>query len=151
MTATITRSESRTAKLGWVILLVMSALLIIQGINWSLDGPDRTLTNIAGRTSLTASEFQVGNPSAFDVITLVARNFAIYGAAFGLLALLVAWKGYRHGSRWAWMVMWVLVGAIAAVAVNFIMVGGVSAIGLSFAGLAAIALVGQLLAGKNVL
>ena len=151
MTATFARSESKAAKLGWVILLVISALLILQGINWSFDGPERTLTNIAEHTTLTPSEFEAGDPSAFDVITLVARNFAIYGAAFGLLALLVAWKGYRDGSRWAWMAMWVLVGAIAAVAVNFIMIGGISAVGLSFAGFAAIALVGQLLAGKNVL
>lgn len=147
--ASDTTKQSGVAKLGWGILLVISALHIFY-ISWFFSGPNIMLANIAERTSLDQSEFQQGSPSAFDVITLVARQFAIVNAALGLLALLVSWKGFRHGSRWAWRAMWVLVAALMAVAATFIMAGGVTPTALVFLSLGAVALVGQLLARRGL-
>ncbi|MDX1616782.1 MAG: hypothetical protein R3300_20915, partial [Candidatus Promineifilaceae bacterium] len=112
------------AKWGWIILLAVSALLVLHGVSWFFVGPDRALTNIAERTSLASDGFQQGSPSAFDVITLLSRNSSVYEVAFGLFALSVAWRGYRHGSRWVWKLTWVLVFAFIALAVVFVLAGG---------------------------
>lgn len=137
--------RTRTARVGWGILLAVSGLLIFAGIYWFFDLHNLALANIAERTSLAPSEFSQGNPSAFDVIILITRQYAIGYAALGLMALLVAMKGYSYGSQWAWRVMWVLVGTIVAIAVNFTLVGGGGAGGFSYLAVAIVALVGQLL------
>lgn len=137
-------SQSRTAKIGWVILLALSALLVLAGIFWFIDLPNLAMENIAERTRLPSNEFRQGEVSAFDVITIITRQYATGYAALGLLAFLVALEGYRHGTRWAWIAMWVLVAAVAAIAVNYTLVGGLAA-SLSYFAAAAVALVGQLL------
>ena len=150
MTTAEVREQSRIARVGWGILLAMSALLILHGATWFFAGPETALVNIAERTSLAPQEFQQGNPSAFDIITLINRNYSVFEVALGLMALLVGWQGYRYRSRWAWAAMWVLVAAFALLAANFIVPGGASTPGLSYLGVAVVALVGQLLAGKDL-
>ena len=144
-------SRSRIARVGWGILLGVSALLILAGIFWYMDLPAMTLDNISERTSLEPDGFMVGEPSAFAIITLVTRNSSAYTVALGLFALLVAWHGYRHRSRWAWTSMWVLVVAFTAVAVNFTLAAGrIYAPGFGLFAFAVIALVGLLLARKGL-
>jgi hypothetical protein len=94
--------------------------------------------------------FMVGEPSAFDVITLVARGYATGYAVLGLLALLVAWEGYRKGTRWAWTASWVLVLAFAALAIDFVLAGGLSGGSVGYLIVAAMAVIGQLLAGTGI-
>jgi hypothetical protein len=144
------RAKSRVGKFGWAILLVMSAALVYYGIFWFSRGPNITLTNIAEPTSLAPDDFQQGDPSAYTIITLVARQHAIGNVALGVLALLVAWKGYRQSSRWAWRAAWVLVLNFLLVAVTFIMAGGLAPISLGFLSLGVVALVGQLLARGSI-
>ena len=67
------------------------------------------------------------------VITVVTRQQAVYGAALGLLTLLVAWHGYRGRSRWAWWSCWVVVAAVAATGLSFALSGGPQ-IGAFYAG-----------------
>lgn len=110
---------SRTAKWGWGILLGLSALLTLVGVNWFIGLPHLALDNIAQRTSLEPGEFMLGEPSSFDVITLIARGYGTGYSALGLLAFLVALEGYRNGTPWAWTAMWVLVAAFTIMAINF--------------------------------
>jgi hypothetical protein len=138
-------SQSRTARWGWGILLGLSCLLIFAGVNWFMTLPDLALENIAERTSLEPAGFMMGETSAFDVITLIARGYGAGYAALGLLALIVALEGYRHGARWAWLAMWVLVAAYAALAFTMGAERG-NPFGLVILLLAAAALVGQMLA-----
>ena len=105
-------SQSSTARVGWGILLGVSALLILVGIFWYIELPAMALDNIAEHTSLEPDGFMVGEPSAFAIITLLTRNSSVYTVGLGFFALLVAWQGYRHGSRWAWTTMWVLVAIV---------------------------------------
>lgn len=97
--------------------------------------PDMALANIAERTTIDGEESRRGTPSAFDVITVVTRQRAVYGAALGLLTLLVAWHGYRGRSRWAWWPCWVVVAAVAATGLSFALSGGPQ-IGAFYAGFA---------------
>jgi hypothetical protein len=150
MFTTEVKKQSRVANLGWGILFTLSALLAIYGVGWFFSGPDMFLTNIAERTSLAPNEFMQGNPSAFDVMTLIAQQFAIDRAALGFLLMIIAWEGYRRGSRRAWMAMWVLVATIAATAISFIIAGGINGAAIAYLGLAAVALVGQLLSRKGL-
>lgn len=144
-------SRSRTARVGWGILLSASALLTLAGIFWYMELPEMALDNVAERTSLEPDGFMVGEPSAFDIITLVTRNSSVYAVALGLFALLAAWQGYRYGSRWAWTAMWVLVIALTAIAVNFTLAAGrIYAPSFGLFAIAVIALVGLLLARKGL-
>jgi hypothetical protein len=145
------KSQTRAAKWGWGILLIMSALLTLAGVNWFITLPDMNLENIASRTGMEPAGFMTGEPSAFDVITLLARGYGVGYAALGLLAFLVALEGYRNGSRWAWTAIWVLVAAFTALAAIFtIAAEGVYAASLGILAFAVIALVGMLLARQGL-
>lgn len=139
-------SQSRTAKWGWGILLGMSALLTYAGLSWYFGLPQMALENIAEYASLEPGVFMQGKPSAFDIITLIARGYGAGYAALGLFALIIALEGYRHGTRWAWMAMWVLVAAYAALAFTM----SAEPFGLVIFFFAAVALVGQLLARRGL-
>jgi hypothetical protein len=112
--------------------------------------PEMALDNIAERTSLEPNGFMVGEPSAFDIITLIARGYGAGYAVLGLMALLVALEGYRNGTRWAWMTMWVLVFAYMAIGGIFLLAGETYALSLGVLAFAVIALVALLLARKGL-
>jgi hypothetical protein len=109
-------SQSRTAKWGWGILLVSSALLVLNGVFlFFLEQEGQTLF--------------------------------ILLAGFGLLTLVVSLGGFRHGSRWAWNALWVLVVVLAVIGVRALVEGQSFALWYLF--LAAVALVGQVLAYRG--
>jgi len=143
------KSESRAAKVGWGLLMGVSALLMLAGVSWYFSLPQMLLENIAEYGNVETGNLIQGEPSAFDVITLIARGYGAGYAALGLLGLLVALEGYRNGTRWAWIAMWVLVLAYVAIAGIF-MLPGDYAPGLGSVALAVLALVGMLLARRGV-
>jgi hypothetical protein len=142
--------RTKTSKWGWGILLGVSVLLTLLGIFWYMGLPEMALENIAERTSLGPDGFMMGDSSAFDIITLIARGYGAGYAALGLMALLVALEGYRNGTRWAWRVMWVLVLAYATIAGIFLLAGETYALSLGVLGIAVVALFGLLLAHKGL-
>jgi len=142
--------RTKTAKWGWGILLVMSALLMLAGLGWLLSLPQMALDNIAEYAGFEPGVFMQGEPSAFDVIAVITRGYGAGYVVLGLMALLVALEGYRNSTRWAWMVMWVLVLAYAALAGIFLLAGESYALSLGVLSLAVITLVGLLLARKGV-
>lgn len=135
-------SGSRADKWGWGILLVVSAMLVLNGLGWFFVGP--TLSTFEQDTGVSVSEFRQAYPTVAGSIATNARQVAIWFMAFGLLALLLALEGLRHGSQRARTAMWILVVAPAAVGVN-VLAGGQSPFGIGMLGVATIALVGQLL------
>jgi hypothetical protein len=137
MTTTEVRNQSRLAKWGWVILLVISALLALNGVLWFFLGPQQVVASL--------EEFPQAYPSIAPQMATNARQVAIWFMSFGLLALLVALKGYRHGSRWAWYATWNLVALLTAIGVLYR-----DGYGVILLGLVPLALVGQLLAGKGL-
>lgn len=141
MNATIVRSQSRIAKWGWGTLIVLSALLALNGAGWFFAGPSAMQANFAEDIGMTADEFMETYPSAAAGIAANARQVAIWYLAFGLLALVVTLEGFRHGSRWAWNATWILLAALIAVGVIEL-----PGFGIVLLILAAITLVSQLLA-----
>jgi hypothetical protein len=135
-------TQPRLAKLGWGILLVVSALLVLNGLGWFFAGPNSSLSSMAENTGVTVIEFEQAYPSAATSITANARLVALWFMAFGLLALIVALEGFRRGTRWAWNATWVLVATITAVGLGEL--PGV--FGIALLGVAAMTLLGQLLA-----
>ena len=131
-------------------MLGMSALLILAGIGWLFNLPQMALENIAEYSSFDPGVFRQGQPSAFDVITVIARGYGAGYAILGLMALLVSVEGYRNGTRWSWMVMWVLAAAFAALAGTFLLAGESYALSLGILALALVTLVGLLLARKGL-
>lgn len=137
--------HTTASKVGWGILLALSALMVLHGVFWFFDGPETALENIAERTSLAPSGFELGSPSAYDVITLVNRNYAILEAGLGSLAILTALRGIRGGSPWVWWAMGVFVAALAGLTLNFVAAGGLGGASVSFLIVAVVALLGLLL------
>ncbi|HSG14799.1 MAG TPA: hypothetical protein VLE70_00575 [Anaerolineae bacterium] len=150
MMTTEAGNRSWVSKVGWIILIGMSALLIFAGLGWFFGLPQMELDNIVEYANLDTSVFMQGEPSAFDVITVVARGYGVGYAALGLMAGLVALEGYRNGSRWAWGVMWVLAAAFAALAGTFFLAGESYVLSLGILSFAVIAVVGLLMARKGL-
>ena len=141
--------RSRTVRVGWSLLMGVSALLMLAGLGWYFSLPQMLLDNIVEYGNVESRALMQGEPSAFDIITLIARGYGAGYAALGLLGLLVALEGYRKGTRWAWRAMWVLVFAYIAISAIFILPGDYAP-GLGTFILAVIALVGMLLARRGV-
>ncbi len=139
-----TGAPSRVSRLGWFILLMTGLLMVLHSVYRILQGPEISTANLAERIAAAPSELQQGSPSAADLVSLTARNFAILEAALGALVLILVWQGFRQCLRWAWMAMWSPVAAIIAMGLNFTLTGGVGA-GISYLTVAAGALVGQVL------
>ena len=140
------KSQSKAAKWGWGILFVMSALLTFGGIGWFISLPQMALENIAEYASLDPAELM----SAFGIITLIARGYGAGYAVLGLMALLVALEGYRNGTRWAWITMWNLVLAYAAIAGIFMLAGETYVLSLGILSFAVITVVGLFLARRGL-
>lgn len=139
-------SQSRIAKVGWTLLLVMSALLVLNGAAWFFSGPNTSVSVIAEYMGVTASDFEASYEQAALGIATTSRMVAIWFTAFGTLALLVALEGYRHGSRWAWYASWVLVAALLAIGI--LEIG--SPFGFALLIMAAITLAGELMVRQGL-
>jgi hypothetical protein len=150
MTTNQGTNQIRTAKWGWGILLGLSGLLILAGLGWYMSLPEMALENIAEYASLDPADLLQGNPSAFDIIALIARGYGAGFAALGLMALLVGLEGYRRGTRWAWAAMWVLVVGYAAIAGIFLLAGETYVLSLGILSIAGLALIGLLLARSGL-
>ena len=79
----------------------VSVLLMLAGLSWYFNLPQMLLENIAKFGNLETGNLMQGDPSAFDVITLITRGYGAGYTALGLLGLLVALEGYQNGTRWA--------------------------------------------------
>jgi hypothetical protein len=114
------KSLSRAARWGWGLLVTLSALLALNGLGLYFFIADSHLMR-------TVSLMEIG---------------------LGLLALVVAWEGFRQGARWAWRAIWVLVALLAVLGLHILLEGDMG-ISMWYLSLAAVALLGQLLAGRG--
>jgi len=143
-------NQSRASKWGWSILLVISALLVLNGIVWLFVGPNMSLSYTEEISGTPPTDFRQAYPAIADHMGRNARQVAIWITAFGLLALNAAVEGFRNGSRWAWNAMWVFVAAPAAIGVNYSAAGELGFDNVGMFAVAAVALVGQLLARRGL-
>ena len=121
----IQRSQSRVSKWGWGILLVISALLVLNGV---------------------ALFFASARPST---VAQAEQSTSILLTGIGLISLMVAWEGFRNQTRWAWNTLWILATTLLVVGLKSVLLDGQSDIGGIYVVLAASTLVGLLLARMN--
>lgn len=139
---------SGASRIGWLIVLAISVLLLVYGVFQYVTGPEVALENISERTTLGPDEFRAGSPSAFDVISIVARQGAAFAAGLGLMAIAVSWLGLRTGSAAAWWAAWAVPLSIAAFGAGFLLVGP-GPQGFMFVGLGVVAAAGLLIARRG--
>lgn len=139
-----TREKPKVARWGWGILLVVTALLILNGLAWLFVGPEIELDEMAAALAMPTSEFEQTHPAAVDFVVRQTRQVAVWYVSFGLLALFVILAGFRRGAHWAWKAGWVLVAALAAVGLEQL-VGGGASFAYAMLALAGITIIGQLL------
>lgn len=121
------------ARRGWGLLLVVSVLLILNGVVWFFIGP--RLSWFQDATGVPLSTFRGQYPIVADHLASSARQVAIWNTAFGALALAGGLEGFRRASRSAWITCWIVVAALAVLAVNYLVAGeNVAVLGMFFGG-----------------
>lgn len=108
---------SKTSRIGWGILVLLAALIGLNGIALYL----------------------------FIVDTQVERTIGVLLTGFAALAFIVALEGFRHGTLWAWNATWVVVASCAAIGVHALRSDRID-LSVFYLLLAGAALVGLLLA-----
>lgn len=139
MITTEARNQSRLARIGWGFLVVICVLLVFNGILWFFVGPG------IDRGGVSMEEFSQTYPELASTMANNARQVAFWYMAFGSLALLVALEGFRHGSRWAWYSMWIMVVLLAAIGILYR-----DGFGVIILVLAVIALVCEMVTGRQL-
>ena len=120
MTTNSEKSPLRTVKWGWGLLVTLSALLALNGL---------------------ALYFFIADSHLMQTVSLMEIGV-------GLLALVVAWEGFRQGTRWAWKAIWVLVALLATLGLHMLLRGD-AGVSLWYLSLAGVALFGQLLVRRG--
>lgn len=88
-------SISKSAKLGWGILLGIDIILILNSLSLYF----------------------------FITTSHQEKTISLLLGGFGVMALMVAREGIRNASKWAWKVTWVMVIMLAAIAVQILTQG----------------------------
>lgn len=146
-TKAIEKSQTRIHKIGWGILVVISALFVLNGVSWFFAGPGENISYLESSRGVPMEEFIKSYPAVEQHLARNARQLAVWMAAFGLLALVVALEGYRHETRWAWYATWILVAAPIAVGLVYLPGGELGFANIGLLAIAGITLLGQILAG----
>lgn len=151
MTEAEAREQTRVAKIGWALLMLVSGLYILNGISWFFAGPDAVVDDLAEALGTTADALEGSFPEAVTGEGREARWDAIYLTSIGAMSFIAALNGYRRGARWAWYITWVLVFTIAAVAANGLIdiEGEIGFFVILVLVLLVLAIVGQLMAGRG--
>jgi hypothetical protein len=114
------KSRSTASKVGWAVLLAVSALLLL---------------NSLGLFFVIAAES-------------MERTISILLAGLSLLGLILAREGLRGGARFAWRSSWVITAVLFLVAANISLTGELY-VGVFYVFMGSAALLGQLLSAGS--
>jgi predicted MFS family arabinose efflux permease len=141
-------TQSRSGIWGWRVLLLVAALIALNGFAWLFVGPDSMVSDVAEGIGTEVADFEDNYPLVVEDIVANQRQVAIYLVAIGSMGSLAAFAGSRERQRWPWRITWVLVAVPAALAITGL--GAVSGFVIALTLLALFALVGQLLAARSI-
>lgn len=131
------------ARTGWWILLVMAALLIVNGA-W-------LATNLVAAdtfeqdTGSSLASVQADHPGVLEAYERQGTSLGILVAGLGLVAGVAAFMGLRTGERSAWAASFALFLAVAGLAAGIVVAGGRIDVASVWIGYAVVLLVGLLL------
>lgn len=132
-------TPARPQAISWLLVATVAGVTALSAAYVGLT-PAGDQTELTGRTwDQFASQDQ-------EMASLVSRLLAVLGligAAFAVLALVVAVGPYRSGARWAWYALWLVPVTFAAIAAR--MLADQYAVGWYYAVLASVALLGLLI------
>ncbi|MBI1259502.1 MAG: hypothetical protein GC204_18700 [Chloroflexi bacterium] len=109
--------EKAYQRYAWVILFLLSALLVLDIV--IVAGVEDHASEFQKDTGVTWQEFTTAYPGVADAYVLNQRLLYVGFTSLALFGLVVTWVGFRHGDRWAWFAMWLLVAALALTALLF--------------------------------
>lgn len=141
-----TSVQGRTQKIGRWILILVSALMVLNGIGWFFAGPARTLSYTAEIAGMSEEAFSERYPQLVEGLAKNRRQVAVWYAAFGSMALIVSLSGFGDGSRWAWTATWLVPAAPIAIGIVYMPGGRLDAESAVLLAVGGFALLGQLLA-----
>lgn len=148
MVDTQPRSKSKSSTWGWRVLLLVAALIALNGFTWLFVGPDAMVSDMADGIGTGVADFEDAYPAIVEDVVANQRQVAIYLVAIGSMGFLAALAGNRERRRWPWRITWILAAVPAALAATGL--GAVSGFVIAMILLALLALVGQILAGRSI-
>lgn len=134
-------SLNRGGKVGRFVLMLVSALVVLNGVGWFFVGP--TLSTFEQDTGVSVVEFSAAYPSAAHLLSLQARNTAILIMGIGLLGLGRLFPNHADTSTAVRLSGWAFGVTLAGVGFSELAAG--AAFGLAYLGLGVLALIGQAL------
>lgn len=145
-------ASTGAARWGWGLVLLVSGLILLDGISWLFSGPGVERAYMRDGLGINLDQFTETYPELVNHMAIQMRQLAIWITASGLLTFVLALEGLRHGSRWAWRLSWVTFAAPIAVAANATIGTGFSQLGYENTALPAasvLVFVGLLLAART--
>lgn len=99
------KNEKVYEKYAWILLFAIGVMILAGGVPHSLglNTDPETVQRIIG---MTINEFQISNPSFFDLYTFYFRfgGLSDLGVAFFIIA--ISLTAYRKGEKFAWYILW---------------------------------------------
>ena len=108
---------------AWRVLLAMTGLIAVIGINPVRSGIAEDESVPLGLAGMTSAQLKAGDPHIYRLIDFQARSAGFALIALGILLSAVVVGGFRRERRWAWWSMWVLPAWGAAVSGLIILEG----------------------------
>lgn len=93
---------------AWWLLLTMTVLVAVIGLNPVINGINEDPSVPLGITGLSASGLQAESAQGYRLIDIGVRNGGLDLILIGALFSVVLLFGFRQSRRWAWWAMWSL-------------------------------------------
>lgn len=149
MTNNAALTQTRGARWGWALLLVVSALVVLNGV--ALFFISSSPATFEQDTGVAYQEVAAEFPTVAEQVQREGQTIATLLAAIGLMAAAASWSGFRNGGRWAWTVTGILLLLLTYFVLRFLLVDGRADIGGLYLVLGFLALVGQVLTSRQAL
>ena len=138
-----TAAIRRPPAASWLLVLGVTILAALSAAYVALT-PAGGQTELAGRTW---EDFAAGEAEVASIFSRQLAMVGLIGAAFALLAAIVALFPYRRGERWAWYALWLVPITFGGVAARMLV--DEYSVGFYYVVLAAVAAIGLALGARS--
>jgi hypothetical protein len=93
-------------KIGWIIIMVLGVLMAANSIVFGMGGAAPGI--FKQDTGVSFDEVEKVYPTVIDKVQIAEGLNGTGFLGVSLFAAVIAFYGWRSGSRWAWNVLWIL-------------------------------------------